>query len=327
MKQHIVNSFADFQRLVVDELEDSWIFRGHQSVEWLLLPAVDRPMAAGISRRLYEQALLDEFKKRSQPYHVREPRDDWEWLAVAQHHGLPTRLLDWTTNPLVALFFAVDGAEHPGGAIVWCYSQFNRGKRPLNPFILEEIIVYEPPHISPRIHPQGGLFTVHPPRYVADSASGAGLNDWPGELRKFLIPSAVRVECRKTLAKLGIHRGALFPGLDGLAAFLGNTWAPTEEQHDRSWRDRTAQMINPFGTEWSNSMADIRRKSDGKPGIARKFLLNEKTGEIDHVEVIWLKEVEAQGQNTGQKPRLRTEDVKIEEIANLLLLSTRGTRS
>jgi type I restriction enzyme M protein len=50
--------------------------------------------------------MLEKFKREAIPYLTIKPNDDWDWLALAQHHGLPTRLLDWTQNPLVAVGIA-----------------------------------------------------------------------------------------------------------------------------------------------------------------------------------------------------------------------------
>ena len=81
------------------------LFRG-QLEDWPLLPKIARFKEIGdiIS---FEQSLLSHFRREAFPFLNIIPNNDWEWLSIAQHHGLPTRLLDWSLNPLVALWFAV----------------------------------------------------------------------------------------------------------------------------------------------------------------------------------------------------------------------------
>ena len=62
-----------------------------------------------------EKALLARFRQRSIPFHSRPLADEWEWLFLMQHYGVPTRLLDWSESPLMALFFAVTSAPHKIG--------------------------------------------------------------------------------------------------------------------------------------------------------------------------------------------------------------------
>src|SRR5262245_34900329 len=97
--------------------EDEWIFRGQREADWDLIPKIDRMEFKNYRklvrdprwRRLkHEDRLLTDFMKGARPYVGIAPRNLWEWLAVAQHHGLATRLLDWTANPMAALFFAVE---------------------------------------------------------------------------------------------------------------------------------------------------------------------------------------------------------------------------
>jgi hypothetical protein len=68
-----------------------------------------------------EQRLFAEFRRRSAAYLDATNRDDWDMLAIAQHHGTATRLLDWTDNPLVALWFAVREGTQQSDSVVWCF--------------------------------------------------------------------------------------------------------------------------------------------------------------------------------------------------------------
>jgi hypothetical protein len=154
----------------------------------------------------------DEFKQLAKPFLLSIPIDDWEWLAVAQHHGLATRLLDWTLNPLVALYFAVGTSSHAKDGIVFCVSSGgDPAPRNVDPLELGQAVVFYPPHISSRIPAQAGCFSVHP-----DTSREPGFG-FHGAYHVIMIPRNAKQRVLIELARLGITRATLFPSLDGAA--------------------------------------------------------------------------------------------------------------
>ena len=160
-------TIVEFLRLVLEELCSPYMFRGHADIAWELEPAIDRGdfsnARKAITRMDHERLVFEEFKRRALPHLHQLPRDDWEFLALARHHGVPTRLLDWTENPLAALFFAVEALGQTDSA-VWCYTYVEREERldtrqHPNPLALDRIILYQPPHVHSRLWTQSGVFT------------------------------------------------------------------------------------------------------------------------------------------------------------------------
>lgn len=96
---------------VTGRRRDSGVYRGVGDARWAMLTSLDR--LGGVdpphTKRGLEAHVLRNFVRYSRPYVGAPPRNDWELLAAAQHHGVPTRLLDWTYSPLVAAHFATLG--------------------------------------------------------------------------------------------------------------------------------------------------------------------------------------------------------------------------
>ena len=214
MIEHRVENFIDLHRLIERYDSRIVIYRGVKSVLYPLLPKIGRvvpPDSIG-SREKNEQEILRLFKERAFQYLDFIPRNDWDWLAVGQQYGLPTRLLDWTDNPLVACFFAINEATEDDG-VIYAYrndSYISVEEHP-DPFRYKKVGKFVPRHLVQRITTQGGLFTVHPDPYEPFESA---------DMEKIILPHEIHAELRSILNNYGVNQFSLFPSLDGLAAHI-----------------------------------------------------------------------------------------------------------
>lgn len=252
---------------ILDELyRDSWnpelgrfrapfAFRGMNRHDNSLASSLLRLADGRADLGRLELALLRNFRKYA---HNEAPANDsiWDWLALGQHRGLPTRLLDWTYSPLVALHFATENpADFGEDGVVWCvnFVQANRLiPRRLKRRLDEEasqtvtvemlnafptlkafdasarqpfVVFLEPPALDARILNQLALFSLM-------SSPSARLDEWlttqePSVYRKIRIPAALKWEIRDKLDQANVNERVLFPGLDGLSRWLSRYYLPT----------------------------------------------------------------------------------------------------
>src|SRR6266498_5137977 len=116
MKEIKISRFSEFIEFI--EGEPHFLFRGVCNKAYQLVPALARNWDGSLNDlKLVENYSIHELKVRATNLVDFRPSNDFEWLIIAQHYGIPTRLLDWTSNPLVALFFACNGDFSNDGAV------------------------------------------------------------------------------------------------------------------------------------------------------------------------------------------------------------------
>ena len=194
------------------------IYRGVSNIEYNLITTLGRvKLKQNDTYNSVEKSALRVFKERSVPFLTTKPANDWEWLALAQHHGLPTRLLDWTRNPLVALYFSVRNANNSEKSVIYVLHQENQSmvnlERFKNPLEMGGLpLRYIPSHVTQRIIAQNGLFTFHP-----DNPKQPFKAD---DIDRIIIPENRRKQLKQELYRYGIHEASMFPGMDGLAGHI-----------------------------------------------------------------------------------------------------------
>jgi hypothetical protein len=237
--------FSDTYDEKIDRHRSSFIYRGMNDANKTLKTSLAR---LGGNYPMLEKHLIRNFKKYAHTSAL-IGRSNWNWLALAQHHGLPSRLLDWTYSPYVALHFALNDLQtYDRDGVIWVlnYVKINQylpkklkdviEKESSNTFTadmmdsvcrtLEELdglhdedflLFLEPPSLDDRIVNQFALFSLL-------NNSRTLLDDWLEDHDQFyhriIIPKELKWEIRDKLDQANITERVLFPGLDGLSMWL-----------------------------------------------------------------------------------------------------------
>ena len=247
----LTDALYDIPKTSHQRYRSDFVYRGVADQSWGLETSLKRLGGDYVN---VEKPLLRSFRKYAEPGSI--PADTlWVRLSVAQHHGLPTRLLDWTVSPKVAVHFATFEEEHyDKDAAIWCIDVARarallpkRLKAVLNReyaflFSVEMlefvasldkfdalakqgafVLFFEPPSLDARIVNQGAIMSVMPgPTLVLSEF----LRDQPTLYRRIVIPKDLKWEVRDKLDQDNVTERMLFPGLDGLSRWLKRYYGP-----------------------------------------------------------------------------------------------------
>jgi hypothetical protein len=246
MKLQTVRDWADLARTL--ESLEGWAFRGEQSADWDLFSSLSRrlmrfcPDRSGWPER--EARAMRIFRRKAHN-HLQDHRvleDDLRTLAMMQHHGAPTRLLDFTKSPFVAAFFALEHAVEDAAVFaldtprLWSSAprfdaQLTRERidprlpghfeRYFAPNTLPLLWAGEPSEMDKRLTAQSGLFLVPG---VLQLTLDQILKEYEPDgslLLKIVVPARLRADAMKALYRMNVTYATLFPDLDGLARSMG----------------------------------------------------------------------------------------------------------
>ena len=219
--------------------EPLW-FRGHSSDTYMLIPSIHR---GNLRPDINEMDLLKRFKQNALLVLGLNPKEAYEWLFIMRHYGVPTRLLDWTENPLIATYFAVKDDENNG--VLWILRplKLNSLKKSINfdftkklPTFEEDDAVmksYKPtealwedksevdpiafmyPRILPRMQAQLSVYTIHHRYKKPIEEVGTQKHVW-----RYIIPHESKKKIREELEMLGIGEFQLFPEIESIGNYI-----------------------------------------------------------------------------------------------------------
>ena len=243
---------------IATTLTKSW-FRGHSKAVGLLVPRLFRPEFRDpillAFRPEFELSTIENFKRHAAMVSDRSvPSDDdrFGWLCLMQHYRTPTRMLDWTENALVALYFTVS-VDHDRDGELWAmlpwalnkeagawwgipfinesahvryllrepYSNISAEQLAAEvglPIPVQSPVAIAPPYIFPRMAMQASTFTIHPQPESTKSITDVLTN--PKHLVRYVIPAAAKTQLAQALRALGFSERHLFPDLEGLSRMI-----------------------------------------------------------------------------------------------------------
>ena len=252
------NDIIPLQRRQGGHRRSPFMFRGMASAAWPLMTSLER---LGTEPESVEQPLLRAFRKYA-PTGTFSHRSDWERLSVAQHNGLPTRVLDWTVSPLVAAHFATAEQQHSDrDGVIWCVNadrvrdavlptEMSGELHDAQAFIYnvpvldqsftslrdfdsiaerfgDVMIFFEPPSLDARIQNQFGVLSaMNGAAKSHDAYLREKSSDLPDLVRRVIIHRRAKPEIRDMLDQNNITERMLFPGLPGLCDWLRRYYGP-----------------------------------------------------------------------------------------------------
>ena len=273
-------SWQDIQALLEERFSHPdirWVFRGQVSADWALVPSLERVATQRFGRPHEHQAYIEwrifrHFTRHLHRFVSRVPPEDelLEWYALMQHHGAPTRLLDWTYSFYIALFFAIEQANPGDTCAVWAVDQqwtyetlrrsklkvvreaFDQDPKLKQPEIISNLMKHEPTLVMPlvpfyineRLAVQQGVFLV-PMNLNHSFMENLRALATPETLRKHILKIEIPVTLDNQwyilawLNRLNVNRLSLFPGIDGFATSL-QTMVGWQSDPQQNWRERRA---------------------------------------------------------------------------------------
>ncbi len=220
-KEYHVKSFSEYLEIILRiPPENFTLYRG-QPIDKALLPKIARYQVDNADQ--VERDMLEDFQRRSLHLMESQPGNKWDWLALAQHHGMATRLLDWSENPLIALWFSMSTASEVWTeySVVWGFNvprgDVIQADESVDPFQVSATRVFKPNHIVKRISAQFAWFTIHTQGEDKKFVPFEKNADYAQRLFKIVITKSCFAECKQRLHSFGINSSMMYPDIDGLA--------------------------------------------------------------------------------------------------------------